>query len=414
MFKPLALSALALGVALAQGPSRTQEIEQERDKKAALLKPEIVTKEENFLRNFKDKKYLERFAAGFNGLRAKVGNMVVGSGFAFGPEYYREDLLKGELTFRSSAQISTRGYLKLDTQATLPRLASSRLNLDLHATYRNYGAIDYYGPGPDSSREGRSNYRLEDTTLETILTFKPSRHVRLGPSLAYLNTNVGPGTRDPQFISSEKIYEVPGIRHQSDFIRTGVYGQFDYRDNPLGPKNGGNYVMNYSWFNDQRLNQFNFRRLDIDLQQFIGFFNRTRVIALRAKGTFTDTDRNEAVPFYLQPVLGGANTLRGYRNFRFSDRNMVIYNAEYRWEIFAGLDGAIFADAGKVTHRRGLATNFKDLESSVGFGLRFNARNATFMRIDTAFSHEGFQVWFQFNDIFNQRKFGTTVGQPIY
>lgn len=414
MFRILALSALALGAALAQVPSRTQEIEQEREKKAALLKPELVTKEEGFLRNFKDKKYLERFAAGFHGVRAKVGNMVVGSGFAFGPEYYREDLLNGELTFRASAQTSLRGYLKLDTQATLPRLASSRLNLDLHATYRNYGAIDYYGPGPDSSREGRSNYRLEDTTLETILTFKPSRHVRLGPSLAYLNTNVGPGTRDPQFISSHKIYNVPGMQQQTDFIRTGVYGQFDYRDNPLGPKNGGNYVMNYSWFNDQRLNQFNFRRLDIDLQQFIGFFNRTRVIALRAKGTFTDTDRDEAIPFYLQPVVGGANTLRGYRNFRFSDRNMVIYNAEYRWEIFAGLDGAVFVDAGKVTHRRGLATNFNNLESSVGFGLRFNARNATFMRIDTAFSQEGFQVWFQFNDIFNQRKFGTTVGQPIY
>lgn len=414
MLRTFSLTVLAISAAFPQAPSRTQQIEQERDKKAALLKPEVVTKEEGFLRNFKDKKYLERFAAGYNGLRASVGNMVVGSGFAFGPEYYREDLRGGELTFRASAQTSLRGYLKFDTQVTLPRLANSRVNLDLRATYRNYGAIDYYGLGPDSRKTGRSHYRLEDTTLETVLTFKPTRHVRLGPSLAYLATNVGPGTRSRQFISTEKQYNIPGIDQQTDFIRTGAYAQYDYRDNPLGPKNGGNYVVNYSWFNDQKLNRYNFRRLDVDFQQFIGFFNRTRVIALRAKGSFTDTDRNEQIPFYLLPVLGGANDLRGYRNFRFSDRNMVLYNAEYRWEVFAGLDGAIFVDAGKVSPRRGLATNFNKLESSVGFGLRFNARNTTFMRIDTAFSHEGFQVWFQFNDIFNQRKFGTTVGQPIY
>ena len=414
MLKPLALAAFLTASLSAQPSTRAQEIEQERDKKTVLLKPEVVAKPEGFLRNFKDKRYLERFGSGYKGFRPKLGNMVVGSGFAFGPEYYREDIRNGEITFRASAQTSARGYLKLATEVTLPRLASSRINLDLRAAHRNYGAIDYYGPGPDSAETGRSNYRLEDTTVETVLTLKPSRHVRLGPSFAYLNINVGPGTRSPRFISADKQFpNVPGMQQQTDFLRTGVYAQFDYRDNPLGPKNGGNYVMNYSWFNDQRLNQFNFRRMDIDLQQYIGFFNRTRVIALRAKAVFTETDRGDQVPFYLQPFLGGANDLRGYRNFRFSDRNMILFNAEYRWEIFAGLDGAIFADAGKVSPRRGL-TNFKDLESSVGFGLRFNVRNSTFMRIDTAFSQEGLRLWFQFNDIFRQRKFGTTTGQPIY
>lgn len=414
ILKLLTLIALSFPALHAQPTSRSQEIEQERDKKTALLKPEAVDKPAGFLRNFKDKRYLERFGSGYKGFRPKLGDMVVGSGFAFGPEYFREDIRNGEITLRASAQTSTRGYLKMDTEVTLPRLVNSRINLDLRATYRNYGGIDYYGPGPESAETGRSNYRLEDTTIETVLTLKPSRHIRLGPSLAYLNINVGPGTRTSRFISADKQFpNVPGMNQQTDFLRTGVYAQFDYRDNPLGPKNGGNYVINYSWFNDQKLNQFNFRRLDIDLQQYIGFFNRTRVIALRAKGVFTDTDRGDQVPFYLQPFLGGANDLRGYRNFRFSDRNMILLNAEYRWEIFAGLDGAIFADAGKVSPRRGL-TNFKDLESSVGFGFRLNARNSTFMRIDTAFSHEGFRLWFQFNDIFNQRKFGTTTGQPIY
>ena len=171
--------------------------------------------------------------------------------------------------------------------------------------------------------------------------------------------------------------------------------------------------MQYSWFHDDKFGIFNFRRLDIDLQQYIGFLNRTRVIALRAKTTLTDTDRNEQIPFYLQPVIGGSDDLRGYRPFRFTDRNSMVLNAEYRWEIFSGLDGAIFADAGKVFTRRGML-NFRDLESDAGFGLRFNARNATVVRIDVGFSQEGFQVWFKFNDVFQSRRFGTTTGQPVY
>jgi hypothetical protein len=67
--------------------------------------------------------------------------------------------------------------------------------------------------------------------------------------------------------------------------------------------------------------------------------------------------------------------------------------------VFSGLDMAIFADAGKVTPRRGLI-NFKDLESDVGFGMRFNVRNNVFMRLDVGFSQEGFQVWVKFNNVF--------------
>jgi outer membrane protein assembly factor BamA len=54
------------------------------------------------------------------------------------------------------------------------------------------------------------------------------------------------------------------------------------------------------------------------------------------------------VPFYLMPSLGGKNTLRGYYDFRFHDRDMQLFNAESRWGLFTHLDVAVFADAGKV------------------------------------------------------------------
>ncbi|HYO83433.1 MAG TPA: hypothetical protein VES20_18670, partial [Bryobacteraceae bacterium] len=81
-----------------------------------------------------------------------------------------------------------------------------------------------------------------------------------------------------------------------------------------------------------------------------------------------------------------------------------------RYEVFSGLDMAVFADAGKVTDRK-RDIHFRDLESSVGFGFRFNVRNNVFLRVDTAFSHEGFQVWFKFNNVFSAGPVKTSSSQ---
>ena len=395
--------------------TRAEEIDRARAAKQATLAPEEVSKTERVLRDIKDQKVLERFTAGYNGIRAKIGNMVTGGGFALGPEYLREDLLQGNLSIRASAQASTRKYTKFEFASTLPNLWNGRAQAGLLAGRRDYSSLNYYGPGPDSAKTGRSNYRLEDVSIDGFGAVEPIRWTKFGASVGRLWVNVGPGI-DKRFVSTDRLYteaRLPGIDRQTNFMRTSVFGQFDYRDNPEGPKAGGNYVFQYTWYADHNLNAYGFRRMDIDVQQYVPFLNKTRRFALRAKGTFTESDNRQVTPFYLQPILGGSDDLRGYRFFRFSDRNMVVYNAEYQWEIFSGLEGAIFGDAGKVMPRRS-QLKFSDLETSVGFGLRFNARNVTFLRLDVGFSHEGFQVWFKFNDAFNTRRFGTNVAQPIY
>jgi outer membrane protein assembly factor BamA len=123
------------------------------------------------------------------------------------------------------------------------------------------------------------------------------------------------------------------------------------------------------------------------------------VIAFRALGEFTDPRRGQFVPFYLQPNLGGPDNLRGYRAYRFYDNTAVVATAEYRCEIFSGLDMALFADAGNV-FPRWQDIKVTGVKTDAGFGFRFNVRNNVFMRLDTGFSREGFQVWFNFANIF--------------
>jgi len=419
--KPVATLLIFLSLAqsglLAQDTptSRAQEIERARDAKVAILKPEVVSAAERRMRDFREQRILERITAGYNGFRVKLGGMVTGAGFAFGPEYFREDLLNGSMSLRASAQLSTGGYTKLGFETGLHKLARNKVSLDFAAFRRDYKNLNYYGPGPDSVLTGRSVYRLEDTAADILGVFHPNRMIRLGASTGGLWVNVATSSEE-HFAKTEALYSpavAPGIDHQTDFWRNSVFAQIDYRDDPMGPKAGGNYVIQTGWYQDRNQLGFSFRRTDLDFQQYIPFLNKTRRFALRAKGTFTEPDSGQQTPFYLQPILGGSDDLRGYRYFRFTDRNMVVYNAEYQWEIFSGLEGAVFMDAGKVMPRGGLLA-FSNLETDAGFGLRFNAMNRTFMRFDMAFSHEGFQIWFKFNDFFNTRRFGVSSEQPVY
>ena len=213
--------------------------------------------------------------------------------------------------------------------------------------------------------------------------------------------NTGPG-HDEDGPSMETVFtseDVPGMDDQADFLRFGTFAAFDNRDNPGGARSGGLYSLQLDSFSDQTLDRHDFRRLNIEAQQYIPFFNKRRVIALRLKSVLTFHDPDQSVPFYFQPVLGGSNDLRGFQTYRFYDDNLLVANIEYRWETFSGLDTAIFFDMGKV-FAESSDWNFKDMETSAGFGLRFNILNNVFLRIDTGFSHEGAQVWLKFGDIF--------------
>jgi outer membrane protein assembly factor BamA len=244
---------------------------------------------------------------------------------------------------------------------------------------------------------------------------KPVRHTQFGASAGYVWFNVGPGQSD-EFPSTEQVFSpliTPGIDRQSNFLRYGPFAQVDYLDNPEAPANGGLYTFEYTWYRDQKLNLHDFQRIDAEVQQYFGFFNKTRVLAFRAKATLTDAERGQTVPFYMQSIIGGSEDLRGFLPFRFYDNNSLVLNAEYRWHVMTILDMALFADGGKVFSRRG-ELNFSHLQTDGGIGFRFNFQGRPFLRLDLARSREGFQIGLKFNDIFVRHPLGTASAQAIY
>jgi outer membrane translocation and assembly module TamA len=173
----------------------------------------------------------------------------------------------------------------------------------------------------------------------------------------------------------------------------------DYRQ-PKNPRSGGWYRVEFSRFDDQTTGRFTVNRLNSDLRQFFGFLAGRRVIATRLFVSTSDTGPGEVMPFYLMPTLGGNDTLRGFREYRFRGPHSILAQGEYRYEIWSGLDGAFFYDAGKVANTRS-DLNFSDLETDYGFGFRFNTDNAIVFRVDAGFgSRDGKHLYLVFGGIF--------------
>lgn len=394
----------------AQELTRKEEIELAQRRKASEISPESNSSSEAWLLKLRDDHLLDRFLSGYRGLSTKLGGLAAGGGFAAGPQFQSGRIFRNQGTLHAAAQGSTGGFQRYQVSADFPSLRSTPFFLSLLALHHNYPNLEYYGSGADSEKTGRSTYRLEDTAVDGTLGLKGKKGLVAGLSGGWVSNNIGPGT-SRRFISADRQYtdkQAPGIQQQSDFGRISGFVQWDTRSQDS--RSGGNYMFQISKMKDMDLNRHDHFRISAEGQQLISFFNGRRVIALRGRVTSMEATGQNIVPFYMQAVLGGGESLRGYRAWRFHGNHSVLYNAEYRWEVFSGLDMAVFADAGKVTARRS-QLNLSDLESSVGFGFRFNARNRVTMRIDTGFSHEGFQVWIKFNPVFSRGPIETSSSQ---
>jgi outer membrane protein assembly factor BamA len=193
----------------------------------------------------------------------------------------------------------------------------------------------------------------------------------------------------------------PGLSQQPAFWHGDGSVAIDTRNFAGHPTSGGLYRATVARYTDRTYGKYSFNRYDVEAAHFLPVIEDNWVIALRGWAVFSQTSGGNVVPFYLMPSLGGKNTLRGYYDYRFHDRDMEVFNVESRWGLFTHLDAAVFYDAGKVAPRAG-DLGFTQLKTSYGFGLRVHTREATVGRIDVGHSTEGWRVVFKMNDPFKR------------
>jgi len=387
---------------LAQDPdSRAARLQKERLAKSQQLQPYQRSGLESLLFELKDRRIMERYQAGYKGFHPMLGGLATGSGFALGTLYRKTDIAQGVLSFQTSAQASFAGYQKYQLGLSAPALAKNRVFLAFNFTQNNFPQEDFFGFGSDSATEDRTSYRLETTEYSGTVGFRPVRKLELGGRGAIFDTNVGHGT-DQRFPSTEELFQpdtTPGLDRQPHYQYGGGFAKYDYRDHPGNPRSGGLYEVEGGYYHDRDIGLYSFRRWRMEVQQYLPFFNERRVIAFRGKLETMSANSTQQVPFFLMPTVGGSEDLRGYREFRFRDKNAVVFNLEYRWEAFSGMDMALFGDAGNVFKDVG-DIRLDKLKTSYGFGFRFNTEQSVFWRIDFGFSPEGMRPFIKFNHVF--------------
>jgi hypothetical protein len=183
---------------------------------------------------------------------------------------------------------------------------------------------------------------------------------------------------------------VPGLFSDTRYTQATAFTAIDWREHPGYTRRGGLYSISGHNYKDSD-DRFGFRRLDAEVQQFVPLLKEQWVLAFRGLVQTTDIDDDQFVPYYLLPTLGGSRRHRGYSDFRFQDRHLLLVSGEYRWLPSRAVDMALFVDAGKVAHDRA-DLDFNHLKTAVGIGFRIHGGANTPVRIDIAKGNEGLRI----------------------
>ena len=181
----------------------------------------------------------------------------------------------------------------------------------------------------------------------------------------------------------------PGFSTKADFVVTGGQVAFHLREESVIPSVGVTFELAAHRYDDTTSDAFDFTRTVADVKVHIPVGYRNRILALRARTSHSIGENGGTVPFYMMETLGGANTIRGFKEYRFQDTRNLLFNLEYRWEVWTYVDFAFFHDAGKV-FADASGMSFDGLKSGDGFGIRWHGPTGMVMRFDFAKSNEGF------------------------
>jgi len=371
----------------AEPGTRAAELEAARRAKAADLADDPPPgRLEQAINYVEDSRIFPRLFNPPRGWFGQIGGVGEGNGFTMGGGY-RQPALGGAVTIRAvgSLRQSYLGSVEY-TRNFLPRDSAF---VTVTSTRRHEAVQRFYGTGADTSFDDRTSFGLSASAVEAAAGVKVTRWLTGSASVGHLNPDITQSSEVRRVRDAAVTFDettAPGVLRQPSFLVTQASLVVDTRPT-LNPRRGGFYTVQLRRYDDQDRGEYSFDTTRVDLQQFIPFWNESRVLALRVLAEHADGFGQAQVPFYLMPTLGGARLLRGYDRQRFRDRSALLVSAEYRYEVNPFLMAALFYDAGQVAPDW-TAFRLKDLRDAYGFGLRFGYSNAVALRTDVVFGGE--------------------------
>ena len=375
----------------AEPQTRAEILERERDEKRGRLEPYVISNAESRVRFFETWRLPRRlFTKGFGGFRPVIGGMPSGSGLVGGGGYlagYNSDLLQ----FTANARYSTRGYQLYDAGFLIFPRSNSLLPVEgyVRSSLSDFTSLRFFGLGPGSSRADRTTFRLEEWSFETGLSAWAGRFAEFGATVQWLTSETDSGLSEVSLDDRFDPATTPGFGTENDFLVYGGRVTVHLRDEVVIPPVGVSLAVSAERYNHRDADTFDFTRVVGDIQAHIPLGHRNRILALHARTSHAVGENGGTVPFHLMETVGGANSIRGFREYRFRDTRNLFLNVEYRWEVWNYVDFAFFYDAGKVFSDAD-DLDLNNLNSSYGFGIRGHSPEGMVLRFDFSRSNEGF------------------------
>lgn len=266
--------------------------------------------------------------------------------------------------------------------------------------YRWSPQYDFYGTGPDTSRDDRSDFRQKDKLLEAVAGVRLVGNLSLVARAGRWIVSTGEGT-DDSLPNVDEVFppsEIPYYGERLEYDRWGASLVFDRRDVAGNPHRGGVVAVQAMRFDIRSGPAPSFQRVSADARLYVPLGHRQRVLALRTYFTRDDAEGGGRVPFFALPAIGSGTTLRGYQSQRLRGERIWLLQAEYRVELAPALELALFYDTAAVAAR--VEEKVGNWRGNGGFGLRFKTHESVLARADFAWGSEGFRALLRFGPSF--------------
>jgi hypothetical protein len=375
-----------------QPATREETIAARQAEKTKVLRPPAPDKAEALVEKVEKLLLLDP-----SGLYPYFDSVYQGGGLTLGAGYRR---FFGDNTFWNVQGLySFTNYKLIEGGIVSKDHFNKKLNVSTRLGWRDATQVNFFGLGTNSELSNRTVYRFQEMYADANAELRLAPWIPIKGKVSYEQWDTKQGTgSNPSIETIFNPQTAPGLGADPKYLHSTASAGFDWRQSPGYSRRGGLYEATLHDFHNLQGGPYSFRKLDLEAIQYVPIFRETWVFAARGRVETTLND-SDVIPYFMLPSLGGGSTLRAFESWRFRDRHSMLMNAELRWIPAAGLDMAVFYDAGKVTSRRN-DLNFQKLKSDVGVGARIHGLFSTPLRVDFAIGNEGWRIVFSGGPVF--------------
>jgi hypothetical protein len=174
-----------------------------------------------------------------------------------------------------------------------------------------------------------------------------------------------------------------------------LQANYDTRDLVRNPYQGRLLQLDTGWYHPTIGSSDSFQTLSFNYSEYHRLGPRDSVLAWQYKSRFTSGD----VPWHMLSTVGGGSALRGYTTGRYRDKQMMMSQVEYRWDLPRRHGLVFWLGAGAVAPSVDEFSS-QEILPNAGFGYRFEVKSRVNLRLDMGFGDGERGFYFNVDEAF--------------